>query len=206
MHQKQRGHNNGKYCSSHKVLRMATGILGMCVIGYIAGPPLYWHSVELLAALGRRHSSSSSCPPCLCDCSTYPFLTLPEGLNFSFAECMRQDEETSRSEEGAEKLVEYKELVADELRQKEAETLERQRVGDIALLEAKKAASQYQKEADKCNSGMETCEDAREKAEATLEAQRKITAMWELRARQKGWKQILPNTSRRMPRILIRPD
>ncbi|KAJ6401347.1 hypothetical protein OIU84_016709 [Salix udensis] len=39
--------------------------------------------------------------------------------------------------------------------------------------------SQYQKEADKCNSGMETCEEAREKAEATLAAQKKLTAMWE---------------------------
>ncbi|KAB2604602.1 CRAL-TRIO domain-containing protein-like [Pyrus ussuriensis x Pyrus communis] len=46
----------------------------------------------------------------------------------------------------------------------------------MALLEAKKVASQYQKEADKCSSGMETCEEAREKAEATLEAQRKQTA------------------------------
>ncbi|MCI96033.1 hypothetical protein A2U01_0117332, partial [Trifolium medium] len=55
----------------------------------------------------------------------------------------------------------------------------------MALLEAKKIASQYQKEADKCNSGMETCEQAREKAELALVAQKKVTALWELRARQK---------------------
>lgn len=59
----------------------------------------------------------------------------------------------------------------------------------MALLEAKKLTSQYQKEADKCNSGMETCEEAREKAEAALAAQKKLTAMWELRARQRGWKE-----------------
>ncbi|KAE8709295.1 cellulose synthase-like protein H1-like isoform X1 [Hibiscus syriacus] len=59
----------------------------------------------------------------------------------------------------------------------------------MALLEAKKIASQYQKEADKCSSGMETCEEAREKAEVTLEAQRKLTAIWESRSRQKGWRQ-----------------
>ncbi|XP_047336121.1 uncharacterized protein LOC124939720 [Impatiens glandulifera] len=52
----------------------------------------------------------------------------------------------------------------------------------------KKVSSQYQKEADKCNSGMETCEEAREKAEAVLLGQKKLSAMWELRARQKGWK------------------
>ncbi|TYH27176.1 hypothetical protein ES288_A02G048600v1 [Gossypium darwinii] len=58
------------------------------------------------------------------------------------------------------------------------------------LLEAKKLASQYQKEADKCNSGMDTCEEVREKAEEALSAQMKlITAIWEIRARQKGWRE-----------------
>ncbi|CAL0333934.1 unnamed protein product [Lupinus luteus] len=60
---------------------------------------------------------------------------------------------------------------------------------DTALLEAKKIASQYQKEADKCNSGMETCEEAREKAESAIVAQKKLTALWELRARRKGWEE-----------------
>ncbi|KAB2074619.1 hypothetical protein ES319_A07G163300v1 [Gossypium barbadense] len=46
-----------------------------------------------------------------------------------------------------------------------------------ACNEAKKLASQYQKEADKCNSGMETCEEVREKAEEALSAQMKLTAM-----------------------------
>lgn len=59
----------------------------------------------------------------------------------------------------------------------------------MALLEAKKLTSQYMKEADKCNSGMETCEEAREKAEIALLAQKKLTATWEMRARQKGWKE-----------------
>ncbi|KAJ0682538.1 hypothetical protein HanPI659440_Chr16g0648441 [Helianthus annuus] len=59
----------------------------------------------------------------------------------------------------------------------------------MALLEAKKLTSQYQKEADKCNSGMETCEEACEKAEAGLVSQKEQSAMWELRARQRGWKE-----------------
>nr|GEZ70199.1 CC-NBS-LRR resistance protein [Tanacetum cinerariifolium] len=63
----------------------------------------------------------------------------------------------------------------------------------MALLEAKKLTSQYQKEADKCNSGMETCEEAREKAEAALVSQKQETAMWENRARQKGWKDVKAN-------------
>lgn len=72
---------------------------------------------------------------------------------------------------------------------REAEASENQRKADMALLEAKKLTSQYMKEADKCNSGMETCEEAREKAEVLLLAQKKLTATWEMRARQKGWKE-----------------
>ena len=82
----------------------------------------------------------------------------------------------------------FAELLKEELQLRETEALENQRRADIVLLEAKKMTSQYQKEADKCNSGMETCEEAREKSEAALVAQKKLTAMWELRARQRGWK------------------
>lgn len=79
--------------------------------------------------------------------------------------------------------------MSEELKLRESEALESQQRADIQLLEAKKMTSQYQKEADKCNSGMETCEEAREKAEAALVSQKKLTAMWETRARQKGWKE-----------------
>lgn len=88
----------------------------------------------------------------------------------------------------------FAELLTEELKLREAEALENQQRADMALLEAKKITSQYQKEADKCSSGMETCEEAREKAEATLVAQKKLTAMWELRARQRGWKEGIANT------------
>lgn len=83
----------------------------------------------------------------------------------------------------------FAELLSEELKLREAEALENQQHADMALLEAKKMTSQYQKEADKCNSGMETCEEARENSEATLLAQKQLTAMWEQRARQKGWKE-----------------
>ncbi|KAJ6680480.1 hypothetical protein OIU79_020060 [Salix purpurea] len=98
-------------------------------------------------------------------------------------DCAKHDPEVT---EDAEKN--FAELLKEELQLREAEALENQRRADLALLEAKKMTSQYQKEADKCNSGMETCEEAREKAEATLAAQKKLTAMWELRARRRGWK------------------
>lgn len=97
-------------------------------------------------------------------------------------DCMRQD-----PEESEEVGKSFTDLLAEEVKQKEAEAEEKQRSVDTKLLEAKKLASQYQKEADKCNSGMETCEQARERAEAALENQMKETALWELRARQRGW-------------------
>ncbi|KAL2341316.1 hypothetical protein Fmac_009256 [Flemingia macrophylla] len=143
-------------------------ILGLFLAAYIAGRPLYWHLNESL-------NTSSPCPPCHCDCSLQPLLSLPE-------DCMRQDPEVS--EEVGKSFID---LLAEEVKQKEVEAEEKQRIADTKLLEAKKMASQYQKEADKCNSGMETCEKARERAEAALENQMKETALWELRARQRGW-------------------
>jgi len=98
-------------------------------------------------------------------------------------DCMRQDPEVS--EEAGKSFMD---LLHEELKQKEAEAERKQRHADILLLESKKIASQYQKEADKCNSGMETCEEARERAETALENQMKETALWELRAQQRGWK------------------
>ncbi|PQM40350.1 uncharacterized protein Pyn_22876 [Prunus yedoensis var. nudiflora] len=172
---------------SPAVLKAGLVIVGVCIAGYIVGPPLYWHFMEGLAAVSHSSSSSSlsSCPPCTCDCSSQPLLSIPIGLsNISFADCAKHDPEVNEDTE-----KNFVDLLTEELKLREAEAIENQQRADMALLEAKKIASQYQKEADKCNSGMETCEEAREKAEATLEAQRKLTAAWELRARQRGWKE-----------------
>ncbi|XWS30968.1 hypothetical protein CRYUN_Cryun23aG0036700 [Craigia yunnanensis] len=160
--------------SQAAALKVGLGLLGLCLFGYIVGPPLYWHFMEGLAAVSH---TSNTCPPCLCDCSSQPLLTIPE-------DCAKHDPEVSEDTE-----KNFAELLTEELKLREAEALASQQRADMALLEAKKIASQYQKEADKCNSGMETCEEAREKAEAALSAQKKLTVMWELRARQKGWRE-----------------
>lgn len=55
------------------------------------------------------------------------------------------------------------------------------------VMDARKTSSQYQKEAEKCNTGMETCEEAREKAEAALSEERKLSTLWENLARDNGW-------------------
>ncbi|GMP39323.1 hypothetical protein CsSME_00010196 [Camellia sinensis var. sinensis] len=98
--------------------------------------------------------------------------------------CVKHDPEVSEDTE-----KNFAELLSEELKLRETEALESQQRADMALPEAKKITSQYQKEADKCNSGMETCEEAREKAKAVLLAQKRLTAMWESMARQRGWKE-----------------
>lgn len=100
-----------------------------------------------------------------------------------FADCAKPDPEVSEEMDKS-----FTDLLAEEVRLKEEEATEVQHRADVTLLEAKKLASQYQKEADKCSSGMDTCEEARERAEGTLLEQKKLTAMWEQRARQRGWK------------------
>ncbi|KAJ8754373.1 hypothetical protein K2173_002824 [Erythroxylum novogranatense] len=166
------------------------GTMGLCIVGYIVGPPLYWHISDLLTAALRSSSSSPSssssyCPPCFCDCSSDPLISMENELsNASFLDCMKHEPELSEEIEKS-----FTHLLSEEVKLKEAEALKSQRRADVALLEAKKMASQFQKEADKCNAGMETCEEARERAAGALEAQRKLSAMWESRARQRGWKE-----------------
>ncbi|XP_057954727.1 uncharacterized protein LOC131148816 isoform X2 [Malania oleifera] len=174
--------NEGGSCSP-ALLKLALGVMALCITGYILGPPLYWHLLEGLAAVSHSSSSFPACPPCLCDCSSQPLLSIPHAY-FIDADCAKHDSEVSEDTE-----KNFAELLQEELKLREAEALENHKRADMALLEAKKMTSQYQKEADKCNSGMETCEETREKSEAALVAQKKLTAMWELRARQRGWKE-----------------
>jgi len=59
------------------VVRFGLWVVALSIAGYIVGPPLYWHLIELL-----NHSSSSSCTPCVCDCSSQPIISIPQGIHF----------------------------------------------------------------------------------------------------------------------------
>ncbi|EPS68037.1 hypothetical protein M569_06737, partial [Genlisea aurea] len=162
------------------VLKAAVSLMAVCLAGYIVGPPLYWHLMEGLAST----SSAASCPVCDCDCDSLSLMSIPEGLiNASLIDCAKHESGVNQ-----ETQKNFAELLSDELRVREEEARANEQRGDTAILDAKKMTSQYQKEADKCNSGMETCEEAREKSEAALLAQKQLTAMWEQRARRRGWK------------------
>ena len=59
---------------SPKMMRLATGLMGMCLAGYIAVPPIYWHLSETLTSVGHF-----SCPPCDCDCPDLPLFSNSQG-------------------------------------------------------------------------------------------------------------------------------
>jgi hypothetical protein len=149
-------------------------LLGLGLAAYIVGPPLYWHAAEALAAAG-------ACPACDCDCDARPLLDLPE-------DCAKQFKGVKSRASGEETEKSFTEQLIEELRQREEEATQAQQQADVKLLETKKLASQYQKEADKCSSGMDTCEEAREKSAEALIQQKKLSAMWEQRAQELGWK------------------
>lgn len=79
-------------------------------------------------------------------------------------------------------------LLSEELTLQKAVVNETLRHSSALIMNARKASAHYQREAEKCNAGIETCEDARERAERELMVERRITAMWENRAREYGWK------------------
>lgn len=58
------------------------------------------------------------------------------------------------------------------------------------IMDARRSSSHYQREAEKCNAGVEACEKARERAEAQLRQERKLSLLWEKRARDLRWKPV----------------
>jgi hypothetical protein len=102
--------------------------------------------------------------------------------NLSITGCGSDDPELKEEMEKP-----FVDLLTEELKLQEAVADEHSRHMNVTLAEAKRVASQYQKEAEKCNAATEICESARERAQALLLKERKITFLWERRARQLGW-------------------
>jgi len=148
----------------------------------VCGPALYWKLNK--GFVGSARSTNSICPPCVCD---FPpplsLLQIAPGLaNLSITGCGSDDPELKEEMEKP-----FVDLLTEELKLQEAVADEHSRHMNVTLAEAKRVASQYQKEAEKCNAATEICESARERAQALLLKERKITFLWERRARQLGW-------------------
>ncbi|XP_050213262.1 uncharacterized protein LOC126664761 [Mercurialis annua] len=155
------------------VIFAVASALGVC------GPALYSRFNKSLS-----FSSQSSCPPCICDCPPpLSLLNIAPGLaNLSVTDCGNDDPDLKREME-----KQFVDLLTEELKLQEAVAGEHTHHMNITFAEAKRVASQYQREAEKCNAATEICEEARERTEALRIKERKITSLWERRARQLGW-------------------
>ncbi|KAH8490983.1 hypothetical protein Peur_064932 [Populus x canadensis] len=161
------------YGFSNGALRVVLALVAMFFVVYIVGPGLF-----------SKGSSNDAQASCFCDCNCFEVdlsLTL-EFINNSYPECGKHDPEISE---------EMKKGVADliseeiDLQKRVAnETLEQTR---NLVTTARRISLQYQTEAQKCSAHTETCEAGRERAEAGLVEERKLTALWEQRALELGW-------------------
>ncbi|XP_071724638.1 uncharacterized protein [Rutidosis leptorrhynchoides] len=153
----------------------------------ISGPALYWVIQKGFSFKPTTTSSSSSsiaCSPCICDCPPpLSILKYAPGLaNLSVTDCGKDDPDLKEEME-----KQFVDLLSEELKLQKAVGEEHIRHMNVTFGEARRVASQYQKEAEKCNTATETCEQAREQAEALMRREKKITSLWEQRARQLGW-------------------
>uniref|UniRef100_A0A5B7AV83 Uncharacterized protein n=1 Tax=Davidia involucrata TaxID=16924 RepID=A0A5B7AV83_DAVIN len=167
--------------SSGTWLRCCLVVLAIASALCVSGPALYW---KFKKGTSLRNIVSSSCPPCICDCP--PPLSLlkiaPGLINLTVTDCGKDDPDLNKEME-----KQFVDLLAEELKLQETVAEEHIRQMNITFGEARRLASQYQREAEKCNAATEFCEEAREHAEALLAKERKVTSSWERRARQLGW-------------------
>jgi len=99
-------------------------------------------------------------------------------------DCGRGDPELQE-----EMQKQYAELLIEELKLQEIVGGEQMRHMNATYREARRVASQYQREAEKCTVATETCEEAREHAEALLRKEMKQAFLWEQRAHTMGWEE-----------------
>ncbi|KAF3452980.1 hypothetical protein FNV43_RR03413 [Rhamnella rubrinervis] len=146
----------------------------------VCGPAIYWRLKKGISFADPKNS----CPPCICDCPPpLSLLKIAPGLaNLSVTDCGSDDPDLKQEME-----KQFVDLLTEELKLQGTVAEEHARHMNVTLAEAKRVASQYQREAEKCNAATETCEQARERAEALLIKERKATSVWERRAHQMGW-------------------
>ncbi|GAA0185043.1 hypothetical protein LIER_32331 [Lithospermum erythrorhizon] len=117
----------------------------------------------------------ASCPPCVCDCSRESILTMP-------FDCGNNDLEMS--EEMGKDIVA---LLSEEITLQKNVTSDSSEHTQALIMSTNRVSAQYQNEAAKCNARVEACEEARERAEAMLREELKLSAVWEARTRENGW-------------------
>ncbi|KAF6143671.1 hypothetical protein GIB67_021681 [Kingdonia uniflora] len=173
--------SSGSRRSSGACLRCCLVVFAVVSALYVSGPALYWRFNKGRIVLG---DNGNSCPPCICDCP--PPLSLikiaPGLVNLSVSDCGKNDPDLNKEME-----KQFVDLLTEELKLQEMVAEEHSHHMNVTYAEARRVASQYQKEAEKCNAATETCEEARERSQVLLIKERKVTSLWERRAHQLGW-------------------
>ncbi|EPS70386.1 hypothetical protein M569_04375 [Genlisea aurea] len=160
-------------------LRCCLVIFAVVSALFVSGPALFFKINK-----GLKSRGAYGCAPCVCDCAPPQslFQIVPGLANLTVSDCGKDDPDLKTEME--KQIVD---LLSEELKLQESIAEEHSRHMNMTLGEAKKVAAQYQREAEKCNAATETCEGARERAEALLTQEKKLTILWEQRARQHGW-------------------
>ncbi|KAL5698862.1 hypothetical protein ACHQM5_029843 [Ranunculus cassubicifolius] len=151
---------------------------------YIFKPSLF-PSLTNGFVLRNNVDQTSPCSPCTtCDCSSHLSLTkvAPVLVNHTIPDCGTTDPELDTDIE-----KQYLDRLAEELKLLKTVTEEHARHMNVSYIAAKRLGSQYEREAEKCNTATQACEDARERVEALLIKEKKVTSIWEERARKSGW-------------------
>ncbi|KAL9151160.1 hypothetical protein ABFS82_11G035500 [Erythranthe guttata] len=147
----------------------------------VSGPALYYK----LSNNGLKLKGvSSACTPCSCHCTPPKSIlqVIPGLANLTITECGKDDPDLKEEME-----KQFVDLLSEEIRLQGTVGKEHSQHMNINLREAKRVATQYQREAEKCNAATETCEGARERAETLLSKEKKLTLLWERKARLLGW-------------------
>ncbi|GMP69601.1 hypothetical protein CsSME_00028800 [Camellia sinensis var. sinensis] len=97
---------------------------------------------------------TGSCTPCLCDCPPpFSLLKIAPGLaNLSVTDCGGDDPDLKEETE-----KQFVDLLTEEMKLQETVNEEHAHHMNITFAEARRVASQYQREAEKCNAATETC-------------------------------------------------
>ncbi|GMI86741.1 hypothetical protein like AT2G32580 [Hibiscus trionum] len=157
-----------------RVLRLGFVLVCVCLGVYIFGRTLWWR-------LQEKSRAEVPCLSCLCDCFSQADFLIPPGLaNSSYSGCGENDPDLNEELEKDTVALLSEEIALQKI--VNDDTKERKLA---VTMDAKRASLHYQKEAEKCNAGVETCEEARKRAEAQLREELKLTALWERRARRK---------------------
>ncbi|KAJ6380175.1 hypothetical protein OIU76_016766 [Salix suchowensis] len=177
------------YGFSNGALRVVLVLVAMFFVVYIFGLGLF--------SKGSSNDAQASCS-CDCNCSEVEISWTLEFINNSYPECGKHDPEIS---EEMKKGV--ADLISEEIglqKRVANETLEQTWNSVIA---ARRVSLQYETEAQKCSAHTEACEAGRERAEAGLVEERKLTAMWEQRALElvtndllQKWQEVKPPISK----------